>query len=276
MTPATQALLDIDPPRAWLYEIAASRLAMIAQKPFTFHVPIAPADSPTELQLVQQQMGRLDLLRASSRLSQGRWLSRLAILAAARCGSPVRVLELGAFVGISGSYILAGLANAGGGHLVTCEGSPELAARARKRLETFVANHGLHTVTFEVVVGAFQKTFATQVAPDKGPYAMVFIDGHHQEHPTLEYHREARKVLHPRGVIVHDDIAWSSGMVRAWNRIREHEKDCAVVELYQGNRPSRGMLFYGDKPTPEPPRFHVDTVPERLLRQSLHRFQKRR
>jgi predicted O-methyltransferase YrrM len=276
MTPPTQALLDIDLPSAWLYEIAASRLAMVAQKPFKFHVPIAPTGSPTELELVQQQMSRLDLLRVSSRLSQGRWLSRLALLAAARCGSPIRILELGAFVGISGSYILAGLAKAGGGHLVTCEGSPELAALARKRLETFVAKHRLHTVTFEVVVGAFQKTFAAQVTPDKGPYAMVFIDGHHQEQPTLGYHREARKVLHPRGIIVHDDIAWSAGMARAWNRIRADEKDCAIVELYQGNRPSRGMLFYGDQPTAEPPRFHVDTLPERLLRQSLYRFQKHR
>jgi predicted O-methyltransferase YrrM len=275
MMTAPQDLLELDLPRAWLYEIAASRLAMIAQRPFTFHVPLAAAGSPAALELVQQQMGRLDLIRASSRLSQGCWLSRLAILAAARCAPPLRVLELGAFVGISGSYILAGLAKAGGGHLVTCEGSPELADRARKRLQTFIESHRLRTVTFEVVVGAFQETFAAQVAPDKGPYAMVFIDGHHQEGPTLEYHAGAHQVLHPRGIIVHDDIAWSAGMARAWKKIREQE-DCAVVELYQGNRPSRGILFFGDKRTPEPRRLHLDNRPERLLRQSLYRLQKRR
>ena len=54
----------------------------------------------------------------------------------------------------------------------------------------------------------------------------------------------AKGTANGTAAIVHDDIAWSSGMVRAWNQIREHEKDCAVVELYQGNRPSRGMLFY--------------------------------
>jgi hypothetical protein len=99
---------------------------------------------------------------------------------------------------------------------------------------------------------------------------MVFIDGHHQEEPTLRYHEGARRIIHPRGIIVHDDIAWSAGMVRAWAKIREQERDCNVIELFQGDRPSRGILLYGDAKPPRYSKFHLDPFPERLLRKALH------
>jgi hypothetical protein len=58
-------------------------------------------------------------------------------------------------------------------------------------------------------------------------------------------------------------------MAQAWRSIRDAEKDHLIVELLQGNRPSRGIILYGQPPMASAPRFHLDRLPERVLRQLL-------
>jgi predicted O-methyltransferase YrrM len=261
--------------RPWhLYDVAALRLSLLAKRPFAFHFEAVLPDTRGRTETRSGTMTGRQLVRATSRLSQGKWLVRLAQLAQQRCGGgPIKILELGACVGISGCYLLAGMADGDGGHLVTCEGSPELAAMARANLAAFVARHRLGNVTFEVVVGSFAETFEPLVTPDRAPYHLVFIDGHHQEDATLRYHERCRAVLHPRGLIAHDDIDWSDGMRRVWKTLEQLERDQAIIELYQGNRPSRAVIFYGDPPLQPRPRYHLDSVPERLARQAVAALQ---
>ncbi|WP_460461445.1 O-methyltransferase [Angustibacter peucedani] len=214
--------------------------------------------------------GARALLRATSNPAQGRWLAHLAHAAAQRAGGgPVRVVELGTSAGVSAMYLLAGMSAAGGGHLTTFEGDEQVAALAQHQLDAFVAEHDLRTVVVDVRVGRFSHTVGPFLDRLVEPLDLVFVDGHHQEGPTLEYHRQLRARTAPRAVVVHDDIAWSPGMARAWAAIRAQEQ-VRVTELRQGGRPSRGVLWLGEPAAPDdPPQTHdLDAAPGRLLRRA--------
>ena len=209
-------------------------------------------------------------LRATSNRRQGERLARLAALVGDRAGRSIRILELGTSMGISGMYLLCGMAQAEGGHLATFEGRPDVAASARQRMQGFIDHFGLGSkVSFEVTVGNFEQTFEPYLRAHVEPLDLVFIDGHHQHEPTLRYHALAREVLSPGGVIAHDDIAWTPGMERAWAEICEQEKAHRIVEHWQGGRPSRGIIYYGQPPLPTRPRIDLDRMPERLARHVL-------
>lgn len=213
------------------------------------------------------------LLLASSRLTQGRWLARLAATAAERCGTngrPIQIVELGTCAGISGIYLLVGMSQRGGGHLTTFEGDAQLAALATYEMQSFIDRHGLRGVSFDVRVGRFENTVGAFFQGSDQPLDLVFIDGHHQEEPTLDYHRMARARMSPRGLIVHDDIAWSPGMERAWQRIMDTE-DSKITELMLGARPSRGIVWLGDAKISNVERHDLDSFAERLARRAVTR-----
>jgi predicted O-methyltransferase YrrM len=207
------------------------------------------------------------LKTASSNAAQGALLARLAIQACRKTGGRINVLELGTAAGISGMYLLAGMGQAGGGRLVTFEGIPELAGLARRHMEGFIGKNGLANVSFEVIVGPFGETLPAYLASAQEPLHLAFIDGHHNEEPTLRYHEAVRKRMHERGIIVHDDIGWSAGMARAWAQIRKAEGPGRTVELCLGNQPSRGILYLDADADGDGERLHLDSVPERVARQ---------
>jgi predicted O-methyltransferase YrrM len=212
------------------------------------------------------------LIRASSRLSQGAWLVRLAETAAAQAGGrPLQVVELGTCVGISGMYLLAGMSPNGGGHLTTFEGEPQHAELAQFQLERLRRRHGLDNVTFEVRVGPFSRTVGPFFAREGPELDLVFVDGPHDEDSTLEYQRLIKPRMATRGIVVHDDIAWSDGMVRAWAKLREQER-CRTMELHLGGRPSRGVLFLGEAARGGTAPCHLDGPLERMLRQARSRL----
>lgn len=208
----------------------------------------------------------LGLIRASTRLSQGRWLANLAVTAGKRAGGrPIQTVELGTCVGISGMYLLAGMSQGGGGHLTTFEGHEDYAELARFHMNTFIREHALTNVTFEVVVGWFRDTVGKFFAEPAPALDLVFIDGHHHEGPTVEYHAAAKRRMTPTGIIVHDDISWSEGMIRAWSTITNGE-DCQIEELMLGGRASRGVIYLGTTPGASPLRHHLDGPVERAAR----------
>lgn len=210
----------------------------------------------------------LMLMRASTRLSQGRWLARLAKTAALRAdGRRAAVVELGTCVGVSGMYLVAGLAEAGGGELVTFEGHEDRARLAEHHLRGFIERHGLD-VGFRVVCGRFEHTVRDFFDSTDTPLDLVFVDGAHHYDTTLEFHRLARGRIAPRGIIVHDDIDWSDGMADAWAEIVAAEH-CEIEELLLGGRPSRGLLYMGTQPTAAIARHHLDGPLERTLRRTL-------
>ena len=209
------------------------------------------------------------LIRASTRLSQGRWLAQLAATMGERAGGePIQVVELGTCVGISGMYLLAGMSQGGGGHLTTFEGYQTLADLASFHFEGMIREHGLDNVSFEIKVGRFEQTVPEFFATEHGQLHLVFVDGNHHEESTLEYHRLAKEGLAPSGIIVHDDIAWSEGMIRAWSKIK-NEESCEIEELLLGGVPSRGVLYLGSKKHEPIRRHHLDTSIERMARRLL-------
>ncbi len=72
--------------------------------------------------------------------------------------------------------------------------------------------------------------------------------------------------MHPQGVMIHDDIGWGEGMARAWSEIQRREGPGRTTELWQGNRPSRGVIFLGSDGTGQPEIRHMDRLSQRIVR----------
>lgn len=139
------------------------------------------------------------------------WRGARFLFAAVRAFRPSRGIELGTCLGISAAYQAAALAADGGGRLVTIEGYQDLATRAEK----LWLDLGLDNV--EAVVGRFGQVLEPVVAAEPVEYA--YIDGNHHEEPTVEYFDVLRRHCAGRTLLVFDDIRWSDGMQRAWQRI---------------------------------------------------------
>lgn len=150
----------------------------------------------------------------------------LLLLRLVRALRPTTCLEMGACAGVSGAYQAAALQLNGAGRLVTLEGAGSLAALSR---ETFAAL-GLENV--QVVEGRFQDTLAT-VVEEIAPIDYAFIDGHHEEEPTLAYLDQIYPHLASRALLVFDDIYWTDGMRRAWNRIQSDPRMTVSADLRQ-------------------------------------------
>lgn len=202
-----------DAERAWVADIATLRAEVVLA---TEEIDTALANArgvakPMELGDVCQ--------RRSKKEPWGIFLLTLA-----RMVAPVRCIELGTCLGISASYLGAGMKLAGGGELTTLEGAPALAEQAAKHL----ARLGLDDV--EVVSGLFASTLAG-VLDGGRPVGLAFIDGHHQHEPTLAYFEQLASHLTEPAVVVFDDIRWSEGMELAWADLLRHPLVRVAVDL---------------------------------------------
>ena len=137
---------------------------------------------------------------------------------------PSVCLELGTCLGISASYQAAALKLNHSGRLVSLEGAESLARLA----EGYFKKLGFDNI--EVVVGLFQNTLK-DVLEKNAPIDYAFVDGHHQEEPTIGYFRQILPFLSDRAVLIFDDISWSDGMKRAWSTIKAYESVKVCVDL---------------------------------------------
>jgi predicted O-methyltransferase YrrM len=160
-----------------------------------------------------------------SRLSSKRYPWCLLLFQLVRKLRPASCLELGTCAGISASYQAAALELNGSGKLLTLEGAPDL---ARIATDHFAAL-GL-SQRASVTAGAFRDTLPRALA-ECGPVDLVFVDGHHDEHATWEYYRQVLPCAGQGSVIVFDDIDWSPGMERVWQRIREDPELTAAIDM---------------------------------------------
>lgn len=136
---------------------------------------------------------------------------------------PRHALELGTNVGISSSYIASAMQLNGEGSLVTMEGSP-LRARIADGVHS---NLGLRV---EKVLGLFTETLVPYVERCES-LDFVFIDGHHQYQPTLDYFGAVERKLVDGALVLFDDIRWSEGMLRAWIELARDPRFRVVVDL---------------------------------------------
>lgn len=151
-----------------------------------------------------------------------RWGRRL--FNAVSVTSPVTCLELGTCLGISAAYQAAALRENGAGRLVTLEGSPDLAAVARRNL------HQLGFDNVEVRVGPFVETLQSAL-DELSSVEFAFIDGHHDEEATISYFDTILPYTVSGTVLIFDDVRWSRGMRRAWYRIASHPDIRTIRDL---------------------------------------------
>jgi predicted O-methyltransferase YrrM len=151
------------------------------------------------------------LVREAATWSQGPVEARF-LFHLIRALRPEHVLEMGACVGISGSYIASAMRLNGKGHLWTLEGSPEMAKLAKA---TFV-ELGVDSRII-LTVGPFRDTLATVMA--NKAIDLAFIDGHHEGAATLRYFETIKPRLSKGAVVWFDDIDWPD-MAPAWTTLK--------------------------------------------------------
>lgn len=137
---------------------------------------------------------------------------------------PATCLELGTCLGLSGSYQAAALKLNGRGKLVTMEGADALAVLARKTFDTLALDNVL------VVSGRFQDHL-DEVLAEHRPIDFAFLDGHHDEQATVRYFEDIYPCLADQSVLVFDDISWSAGMARAWERVVADKRIQISIDL---------------------------------------------
>lgn len=206
----------------------------------------------TRAPILDHGAGRPDLDLSPEQMRQGRTvtedlgeLARMSsvppamarlLLALVREFRPEHCLELGACVGLSACCIGGGLQETGTGHLLTLEGDPKLADLARGSL----AACGIDRA--EVLTGLFQERLPEVFA--RWPRIdFLFNDGVHEEQTDRELTLAIMEHMPDGAIVLLDDIDWSPGMVRFWQRIRAHERVTLAVDLFRS-----GILVLGKGP----------------------------
>jgi predicted O-methyltransferase YrrM len=134
------------------------------------------------------------------------------------------VVELGTNLGISAAYLAEGTRRVtANGRVTTLEASPYRLRFAHRAHESL----GLRNITY--AEGLFADTLPV-VLRAIGPFDFAFVDGHHEFEATLRY----LDILWPHAasgaVFVFDDIRWSAGMRKAWQRIRRDRRFSLIVD----------------------------------------------
>lgn len=150
----------------------------------------------------------------------------------ARAVKPERVIEMGACVGISASYIAAALEMNGKGRLLTLEGDPILSGITRDTLNVLGLGHRA-----EVVCGSFDETLRASLERMR-PVNLLFHDGAHEAWCYEQDAETMRPYLAPGAVVVFDDIRWGdTDTIGAWRKIVSHEQvkgslDCGAIGVF--------------------------------------------
>ena len=135
---------------------------------------------------------------------------------------PETMIELGTSFGIGSLYQSLGNPE---GKLTTFEGCPNTAKIAQ---EQFNSAH----INPSIVEGNFDSTLQPFLdSVEKLDWA--FIDGNHQEEPTVRYFHQCLEKCHNNSVLLFDDIYWSKGMASAWENIKTHERVTVTLDLFQ-------------------------------------------
>lgn len=159
-------------------------------------------------------------------------LRRLVTAVAAR-----RILELGTNTGFSGCYFLSAPTRPA---LVTVEGSPAMCAIARVNLARFSRD-------VRVVCALFDEAIR-DLARAGERFDSVYIDGQHEREAMLHYAARVGPLVRHGGVVIFDDLYWSTGMHEAWLEITRSPRYSLTIDFGL-----KGVAVTGPGPGP-----HVD------------------
>lgn len=135
---------------------------------------------------------------------------------------PKQMVELGTSFGIGCLYQSLGNPS---GHLTSFEGCLNTAKIAQEQF----ASAG---VSPTIIQGNFDDTLLPHLASIE-QLDWAFIDGNHQERPTVRYFEQCLKKCHNDSVLLFDDIYWSKGMAAAWENIKVHPRVTVSLDFFQ-------------------------------------------
>lgn len=135
---------------------------------------------------------------------------------------PKILLELGTSLGVATLYQAAAAQNS---KVVTIEGCANIAKVAQQNFKL------MKRTNIQSVVGTFEQTLP-EVLDNLPQLDFAFIDGNHQEQPTVDYFEQCLQKATPESVFVFDDIHWSQGMEAAWEKIKQHPQVKLSIDLF--------------------------------------------
>lgn len=164
--------------------------------------------------------------RTSKSKKLGRLLFRLT-----NYFQPVNMIELGTSMGLSAAYMYAGNTS---GQLITLEGAPEIAEKARENFR-YLDFNDIQTIT-----GNFDDTLSSILA-GINQVDFAYIDGNHRYAPTLRYFEQLLVKTSATSVLIFDDIHWSEEMEAGWEKIKQDPAVRCTVDLF-----FIGLVFFSD------------------------------
>jgi predicted O-methyltransferase YrrM len=138
---------------------------------------------------------------------------------------PGMAIELGTCIGISAAYQSAAQQLNGKGRLISIEGSETIVDLAKKNIESRQLNN------VNILCGTFKEVLPGVLEKKTSTVDYVFIDGHHDEQATITYFELLLPHLSSGAIVVFDDISWSNGMRRAWEKVCKHSAVSFAVDL---------------------------------------------
>jgi predicted O-methyltransferase YrrM len=132
------------------------------------------------------------------------------------------ILELGTSLGITSSYLSAANKDA---HVITMEGSGEIAALAKSNFEK------LNLQNIQIITGNFDERLPEYLNTENR-LDLVFIDGNHRLEPTIRYFEMLIPKTNEESILIFDDIHWSEEMEMAWKQIQEHPQVTVSIDLF--------------------------------------------
>jgi Predicted O-methyltransferase len=138
---------------------------------------------------------------------------------------PRSIIEVGTSLGVTTSYFA--MANPGS-NLITLEGSPEIARKARENLKD------LQIENARIIEGNFDYTLPA-VLYQMPTVDFAFVDGNHRREPTENYFNWLLAKSNSNSIFVFDDIHWSREMEQAWNNINnDFAVRCSIDLFFMG------------------------------------------
>ena len=133
-------------------------------------------------------------------------------------------LELGTNLGV-GTHSLS-LSNCS--KVYTIEGAKSLFNFSKDKLKTFTKVN-IHHNNFKDELTALHSK----------KWDLIFIDGHHDEKATVSYFEVLINNIHNDSVMIFDDIYWSKGMTKAWEKILLDPRVTLSIDTFKW-----GFLFF--------------------------------
>ncbi|MES2389003.1 MAG: class I SAM-dependent methyltransferase [Bacteroidota bacterium] len=139
------------------------------------------------------------------------------------------IVELGTSLGLSTLHLALPKPDAA---VITFEGCPETAKAAKANFAKFKRNN------IQVITGNIDETLAPALKQIQ-QIDLAFLDANHREEPTIRYFNLLAEKRTEQSMFILDDIHWSPGMERAWEKIKADPRVSLSADLFW-----MGIVFF--------------------------------